>query len=207
MKKNIFLSFKTRQINIVYKTFIDIGIEVNNKNMIEFNPSKIVDLVINYVDNNYQLNELDGDSVWCILNLNYFKINQLELNTYDEMKKDVLEKIDNYYKNKKIKIKLCVNNPSSMVWFILHKDFDPRGSMTIVEIVNSLLGLKLEELEIDSRTLKENLKIAYENENLLMATLEKDEEENMFGKGITFKEIIGTIPYTELGGVVKDLKQ
>ena len=75
---NYFKQFNDKYVNVDVKP-IDKNSAGKNKSR-KTDPSNLVDKAIGYIDNKYDINEEDGDRVWCLMDvdLNYNNPNPIE---------------------------------------------------------------------------------------------------------------------------------
>jgi hypothetical protein len=127
---NYFKQFNQKYVNVDVKP-VDKNSAGKNKSR-KTDPSNLVDKAIEYIDNKYDINEEDGDRVWCLMDvdLNYNNPNPIESRT-EEIQK-AYTKVENYKKKSKVKINLGLSNPCFEIWYLLHykyttanlKDYD-----------------------------------------------------------------------------------
>lgn len=115
---NYFKQFNQKYVNVDVKP-IDKNSAGKNKSR-KTDPSNLVDKAIEYIDNKYDINEDDGDRVWCVMDvdLNYNNPNPIESRTQEIQK--AYTKVENYKKKSKVKINLGLSNPCFEIWYLLH---------------------------------------------------------------------------------------
>lgn len=115
---NYFKQFNHKYVNVDVKP-IDKNSAGKNKSR-KTDPSNLVDKAIEYIDNKYDINEEDGDRVWCLMDvdLNYNNPNPVESRTQEIQK--AYKKVEDYKKKSKVKINLGLSNPCFEIWYLLH---------------------------------------------------------------------------------------
>ncbi|QAA31290.1 RloB family protein [Clostridium manihotivorum] len=115
---NYFREFNQKYVNVDIK-IADRNSAGKNKAR-KTDPSNLVDKAIEYIENKYDINEEDGDKVWCLIDvdLNYNNPNPIEARTL-EMQKAYNKTVD-YEKKKKKTIRLGISNPCFEIWYLLH---------------------------------------------------------------------------------------
>lgn len=115
---NYFKQFNQKYVNVDVKP-VDKNSTGKNKSR-KTDPSNLVDKAIEYIDNKYDINEEDGDRVWCLMDvdLNYNNPDPIESRTHEIQR--AYTKVENYKKKSKIKINLGLSNPCFEIWYLLH---------------------------------------------------------------------------------------
>lgn len=115
---NYFKQFNQKYVNVDVKP-VDKNSTGKNKSR-KTDPSNLVDKAIEYIDNKYDINEEDGDRVWCLMDvdLNYNNPDPIESRTQEIQR--AYTKVENYKKKSKIKINLGLSNPCFEIWYLLH---------------------------------------------------------------------------------------
>lgn len=98
---NYFKQFNKKYVNVDVKP-VDKNSAGKNKSR-KTDPANLVDKAIEYIDNKYDINEDDGDRVWCLMDvdLNYNNPNPIESRTQEIQK--AYAKVENYKKKSKVK--------------------------------------------------------------------------------------------------------
>ena len=115
---NYFKEFNQKYVNVDVKLADKNSVGKNKSRKTD--PSNLVDKAIEYTDNKYDINEADGDRIWCLIDVD------LNYNNPDPIAKRVEEiqkaykKAKSYEKNKKKSINLGISNPCFEVWYLLH---------------------------------------------------------------------------------------
>lgn len=138
---NYFKNFNQTYINVDVKP-VDKNSMGKNKSR-KTNPVNLVERAIYYINNKYDIDESDGDRVWCIMDvdLNYNNPNPIE-SRVEEFKNalDIADKYTNTKKDtEKIHIRFGLSNPCFEIWYLLHfkytsgylKDYDSVKSKLI----------------------------------------------------------------------------
>ncbi|EHI98778.1 hypothetical protein CDLVIII_2110 [Clostridium sp. DL-VIII] len=115
---NYFKQFNQKYVNVDVKP-VDKNSAGKNKSR-KTDPSNLVDKAIEYIDNKYDINEEDGDRVWCLMDvdLNYNNPDPIESRTQEIQR--AYTKVENYKKRSKVKINLGLSNPCFEIWYLLH---------------------------------------------------------------------------------------
>lgn len=115
---NYFKQFNQKYVNVDVKP-VDKNSDGKNKSR-KTDPSNLVDKAIEYIDNKYDINEEDGDRVWCLMDvdLNYNNPNPVESRAQEIQK--AYTKVENYKKKSKVRINFGLSNPCFEIWYLLH---------------------------------------------------------------------------------------
>ena len=115
---NYFKNFNQKYVNVDIKP-VDKNSTGKNKSR-KTDPVNLVDKAIEYIDNKYDINEADGDRVWCLMDidLNYNNPSPLESRVQEFQR--AYKKSEKYRKDSNVKIILGLSNPCFEVWFLLH---------------------------------------------------------------------------------------
>ena len=115
---NYFKQFNYKYVNVDVKP-VDKNSAGKNKSR-KTDPVNLVDKAIEYIDNKYDINEEDGDKVWCLMDvdLNYNNPNPIESRAQEFQR--AYKKIEDYKKESSIKINLGLSNPCFEIWYLMH---------------------------------------------------------------------------------------
>ena len=115
---NYFKNFNHKYVNVDIKP-VDKNSTGKNKSR-KTDPVNLVDKAIEYIDNKYDINEADGDRVWCLMDvdLNYNNHNPVESRAQEFHR--AYKKTEDYKKKSKVKINFGLSNPCFEVWYLVH---------------------------------------------------------------------------------------
>lgn len=206
---NYFKEFNLKYVNVDIK-IADKNSAGKNKSR-KTDPSHLVDKAIDYIEHKYDINEDDGDSVWCLIDVD------LNYNTPDAINKRVGEldraykKTKDYEKERKKNINLGISNPCFEIWYLLHyiyttanlKDYNAVKNKLMRETllkdyeknkcINSLLQDKTTE------AIKNSIKLKTHHESLGRVLINFKENASI----INAKDIIEGNPYTNVWELIK----
>lgn len=213
---NYFKEFNFKYVNVDIK-IADKNSAGKNKSR-KTDPSHLVDKAIDYIEHKYDINEDDGDSVWCLIDVDLNYKNPDSINQRVEELERAYKKTKDYEKERKQIINLGISNPCFEIWYLLHyiyttanlKDYDAVKNKLVKETslkdyeknkcINSLLHDKTSE------AIKNSVKLKDYHESLGRILTNFKESSSI----LNAKDIIEGNPYTNVWELIKyieDLNQ
>lgn len=170
-------------------------------------PESLVEKAIYYKENKYDIDEKDGDRVWCVfdVDINYNNNNAVK------------SKIDEIEKAKKIsdkkKIKLGISNPCFELWYLLHYEYTT-ATLRNYDAVKQKLDKyidnyeknesiydELKEQVYDAIERGKRLKKYHEDLGKKLPNVEKDNYK------ATAKDLVESNPYSNVGELVEYMEE
>ncbi len=170
-------------------------------------PESLVEKAIYYKENKYDIDEKDGDRVWCVfdVDINYNNNNAVK------------SKIDEIEKAKKIsdkkKIKLGISNPCFELWYLLHYEYTT-ATLRNYDAVKQKLDKyidnyeknesiydELKEQVYDAIERGKRLKKYHEDLGKKLPNVEKDNYK------ATAKDLAESNPYSNVGELVEYMEE
>lgn len=125
-----FKNFNQKYVNVDVKPLDRYSVGKNKSRKTD--PLNLVEKAIDYVENKYDINEKDGDRIWCLMDidLNYNNPNPIDSRIQEIQK--AFTRSEDFRKRSTIKINLGLSNPCFELWYLLHfkyttanmKDYD-----------------------------------------------------------------------------------
>jgi len=201
---NYFKNFNHKYVNVDIKP-VDKNSTGKNKSR-KTDPVNLVDKAIEYIDNKYDINEADGDRVWCLMDvdLNYNNPNPVESRAQEFQR--AYKKTEDYKKKSKVKINFGLSNPCFEVWYLLHYKYTTAN----LKNYNALKERLEKDTQINEYEKNKSIySIIHDKTSVAISNSEKlrNHYENL-GKNIldvnlnTIKDIIESNPYTNVDVLV-----
>lgn len=210
---NYFKEFNLKYVNVDVK-IADKNSTGKNKSR-KTDPSNLVEKAIEYIQTKYDINEEDGDRVWCLIDvdLNYENTDPVKQRT-EEIEKAYKIARD-FQKQKKKVIYFGLSNPCFELWYLLHYSYTtanlknynavkdklekntPLKDYEKSKCVHSIIHDKTSEGIINAERLKAHHQSAGRT---LMNTNKKIVELNI-------KNIVESNPYTNISELVKYIEE
>ncbi len=210
---NYFKEFNLKHVNVDIK-IADKNSAGKNKSR-KMDPSHLVDKAIDYIEHKYDINEDDGDSVWCLIDvdLNYNSPNATNQRVAELER--AYKKTKDYEKEGKTIINLGISNPCFEIWYLLHyiyttanlKNYDAVKNKLVKETllkdyeknkcINSLLHDKTAE------AIKNSVKLKAHHESLGKTLMNFKNNSPVFN----VKDIIESNPYTNVWELVEYIEE
>lgn len=210
---NYFKEFNMKHINIDIK--IADGNSVGKNKSRKTDPSNLVDKAIEYMEYKYDINEKDGDRVWCLIDVD------LNYNNPDPINQRIIElekahkKAISYAKKSQKNIHLGISNPCFELWYFLHfkyttaylKNYDAVKSKLKSETPikdyekNKCIYNLLEDKMSEAIKNGEKLKAYHKNNGKNFTDIELD----FFNLNI--KNVVESNPYTNVVDLIKYIKE
>ncbi|MGH4118108.1 RloB family protein [Clostridium sp.] len=213
---NYFKEFNLKYVNVDIK-IADKNSAGKNKSR-KTDPSHLVDKAIDYIEHKYDINEDDGDSVWCLIDVDLNYNNPNSMNQRVAELERAYTKTKDYEKERKKNINLGISNPCFEVWYLLHyiyttanlRNYDTVKNKLVRETplkdyeknkcINSLLHDKI------AQAISNSIRLKSYHESLGRTLMNFKESSSIFN----VKDIIEANPYTNVWELIKyieDLNQ
>ncbi|MBW9154520.1 RloB family protein [Clostridium estertheticum] len=210
---NYFKEFNLKYVNVDIK-IADKNSAGKNKSR-KTDPSHLVDKAIDYIDHKYDITCDDGDSVWCLIDVDLNYKNPDTINQRVEEIEKAYKKANNYEKERKKVINLGISNPCFEIWYLLHyiyttanlKNYNAVKNKLVKETplkdyeknkcINSLLHDKTAE------AIKNSVKLKAHHESLGKTLMDFKKSSSM----LNVKDIIESNPYTNVWELVEYIEQ
>jgi hypothetical protein len=210
---NYFKEFNLKYVNVDIK-IADKNSAGKNKSR-KTDPSHLVDKAIDYIEHKYDISKEDGDSVWCLIDVDLNYKNPDPINQRIEELERAYKKTKDYEKERKKIINLGISNPCFELWYLLHyiyttgnlKNYDTVKNKLVKETllkdyeknkcINSLLHDKTAE------AIKNSVKLKTHHESLGRILINFKESSSIFNA----RDIIESNPYTNVWELVKYIEE
>ncbi|MBU3159521.1 RloB family protein [Clostridium frigoris] len=210
---NYFKEFNLKYVNVDIKV-ADKNSAGKNKSR-KTDPSHLVDKAIDYMDHKYDITCDDGDSVWCLIDVDLNYKNPDTINQRVEEIEKAYKKAKNYEKQRKKVINLGISNPCFEIWYLLHyiyttanlKNYNAVKNKLVKETplkdyeknkcINSLLHDKTAE------AIKNSVKLKAHYESLGKILMDFKKSSSL----LNVKDIIESNPYTNVWELVEYIEQ
>ncbi len=206
---NYFKEFNLKYVNVDIK-IADRNSAGKNKSR-KTDPSHLVDKAIDYIEHKYDINQDDGDSVWCLIDVDLNYQNPDPINQRVEELERAYKKTKDYEKERKQIINLGISNPCFELWYLLHyiyttanlKNYDAVKNKLVKETPlkdyekNKCINILLQDKIADA--IKNSVKLKAYHESLGRSLMDFEKNSSM----LNLKDIIEGNPYTNVWELVK----
>lgn len=210
---NYFKEFNLKYVNVDIK-IADKNSAGKNKSR-KTDPSHLVDKAIDYMDHKYDITCDDGDSVWCLIDVDLNYKNPDTINQRVEEIEKAYKKAKNYEKQRKKVINLGISNPCFEIWYLLHYIYTTANLKNYNAVKNKLVKeTPLKDYEKNkcinillhdktAEAIKNSVKLKSHHESLGKILMDFKKSSSL----LNVKDIIESNPYTNVWELVEYIEQ